>query len=69
MKRDKIAVQAAEMYLGGKSIEDVAKDLRVAYRTARAAILSVEGVELRDPSARLYGRTRPKNPRRKAVVR
>jgi hypothetical protein len=40
------------------AIETVAKELGVAYRTARKAINS-KGVELRDPSQRLVGRTRP----------
>jgi transposase len=63
MKRDRIAEDAARLYLDGKSIDDVAKELGVAYRTARAALLSVEGIEIRDPRTRLLGRTRPKTPR------
>ncbi len=63
MKVDKIAAEAASMYENGMSIEAVAKELKVAYRTARKAIYST-GVEPRDPSARLVGRTRPdKKPR------
>lgn len=63
MKVDKIAAEAASMYENGMSIESVAKELNVAYRTARKAIYST-GVEPRDPSARLVGRTRPdKKPR------
>lgn len=59
MKVDKIAQKAAELYAEeGLSIENVAKELNVAYRTARKAIYS-QGVEARDPSARLVGRTRP----------
>jgi orotate phosphoribosyltransferase-like protein len=58
MKADKIAEQAASLYEDGLSIEAVAKELKVAYRTARKAIYST-GVEPRDPSARLVGRTRP----------
>lgn len=58
MKVNRIAEQAAEMYEGGLSIEGVAKELGVAYRTARKAIYS-QGVVARDPSARLVGRTRP----------
>lgn len=46
------------MYVGGLSIEAVAKEMGIAYRTARKAILS-RGVELRNPSERLVGRTRP----------
>jgi hypothetical protein len=63
VKVDKIAAEAASMYENGMSIEAVAKELKVAYRTARKAIYST-GVEPRDPSARLVGRTRPdKKPR------
>jgi hypothetical protein len=39
-------------------MEAVALELGVAYRTARKAIYS-NGVEARDPSARLLGRTSP----------
>ncbi len=39
-------------------MEAVALELGVAYRTARKAIYS-NGVEARDPSARLVGRTSP----------
>lgn len=63
MKVDKIAAEAAALYENGMSIESVAKELKVAYRTARKAIYST-GVEPRDPSERLVGRTRPdKKPR------
>jgi len=58
MKADKIAEMAAGLYEDGLSIEAVAKELKVAYRTARKAIYST-GIEPRDPSARLVGRTRP----------
>jgi orotate phosphoribosyltransferase-like protein len=58
MKSARISEQAAEMYSNGMAIETVAKELGVAYRTARKAINS-KGVELRDPSQRLVGRTRP----------
>jgi transposase len=58
MKADKIADQAASLYENGLSIEAVASQLGVAYRTARKAIYST-GVDPRDPSARLVGRTRP----------
>lgn len=58
MKSTRIAEKAAELYLEGKAIETVADELGVAYRTARKAIYS-KGVTLRDPSARLVGRTRP----------
>lgn len=58
MKADKIAQEAATLYEDGLSIEAVATELKVAYRTARKAIYST-GVKPRDPSARLVGRTRP----------
>jgi transposase-like protein len=58
VKTKQIAEQAATMYVGGLSIEAVAKEMGIAYRTARKAILS-RGVELRNPSERLVGRTRP----------
>lgn len=58
MKVDRIADEASELYEAGLSIEAVAKELNVAYRTARKAIYST-GVQPRDPSARLVGRTRP----------
>lgn len=58
MKADKIAADAATLYEDGMSIESVAKELGVAYRTARKAIYST-GVAPRDPSQRLVGRTRP----------
>jgi len=58
MKFDKIGARAAALYVSGLSIEDVAAELGVAYRTARKAILS-HGITLRGPSARLVGRTRP----------
>lgn len=58
MKSNNIAERAAEMYTEGKAIETIASELGVAYRTARKAINS-KGVQLRDPSARLVGRTRP----------
>jgi orotate phosphoribosyltransferase-like protein len=58
VKADKIATKAAILYEDGLSIEAVAKELQVAYRTARKAIYST-GVAPRDPSQRLVGRTRP----------
>lgn len=58
MKAHRIAERAAELYTEGYSIEAVAKELNVAYRTARKAIYST-GVVARDPSERLVGRTRP----------
>jgi len=58
MKADKIADKAAELYRQGLSIDAVAEELSVAYRTARKAIYST-GTEPRGPSERLLGRTRP----------
>jgi len=58
MKYDRLADQAAEMYTKGMSVDAVASELNIAYRTARKAIWA-KGVEFRDPSARLVGRTRP----------
>lgn len=58
MKSARIAEKAAELYNSGMAIEAVAKELGVAYRTARKAIFSKD-ITLRDPSARLVGRTRP----------
>lgn len=58
MKSKDIAERAARLYQEGQSIEAVAKELGVAYRTARKAIFS-QGVTVRDPSERLKGRTRP----------
>lgn len=66
MKSERIAETAARLYQeGGYSIEAIAKELGVAYRTARKALFS-QGVVLRDPSERLKGRTRP-DKKRKAV--
>lgn len=58
MKSQRIAEKAAQMYVDGLSVEAVAAELGVAYRTARKAI-RLQGVEFRDPHARLVGRTRP----------
>lgn len=57
-RASEVAGLAAELYTGGLSVEAVAAELGVAYRTARKAILST-GTEFRDPSERLVGRTRP----------
>lgn len=54
----RIAPTAAAMYENGLSLEAIAKELGIAYRTARKAVTS-QGVTLRDPSTRLIGRTRP----------
>lgn len=58
MKYERLAEQAAELYTNGMSVDAVASELGIAYRTARKAIWA-QGVEFRDPSARLVGRTRP----------
>lgn len=58
-KSKKIAQDAAHLYESGLSIESVASELKVSYRCARKAIRS-KGVSLRDPSARVKGRTNPK---------
>lgn len=59
MKSSTLAPKASELYLSGLSIDSVAKELGVSYRTARRAIF-YSGVVLRNPSERLLGRTRPK---------
>jgi len=61
-KSKNIADSAAELYEGGLSVDGVANKLNVSYRCARRAIRS-KGVVLRDPSARLKGRTSPKKKR------
>jgi orotate phosphoribosyltransferase-like protein len=58
MKVASIQKEAVRLYKSGLSMEAVAIELGVAYRTARKAIYS-NGVEARDPSARLIGRTSP----------
>jgi hypothetical protein len=58
LKVASIQDEAVKLYKSGLSMEAVAKELGVAYRTARKAVYS-KGVEARDPSARLVGRTSP----------
>ena len=58
MKSQRLAEEAAKMYVDGLAVEAVAQKLGVAYRTARKAIRA-GGVEFRDPSQRLVGRPRP----------
>jgi hypothetical protein len=58
LKVASIQKEAVKLYKSGMSMEAVALELGVAYRTARKAIYS-KGVEARDPSARLVGRTSP----------
>jgi orotate phosphoribosyltransferase-like protein len=70
MKVASIQTKAIKLYKKGLSIEAVAEELSVAYRTARKAIYS-EGVIVRDPSERLIGRTSPtgqKAVKKKAVT-
>lgn len=70
MKVASIQKEAVKLYKSGMSMEAVALELGVAYRTARKAIYS-KGVEARDPSARLVGRTSPtgqKAVKKKAVT-
>lgn len=59
MKSTEISERASELYLSGLSIDAVAQELGVTYRTARKAIFN-SGTLLRNPSERLRGRTRPK---------
>lgn len=59
MKVIEISPRASSLYLSGLSVDAVAQELGVSYRTARKAIL-FSGTILRDPSQRLVGRTRPK---------
>ena len=59
-KSKKLEGQAAELYNSGLAIDSVAVELGVCYRTARKAIRN-GGAQLRDPSSRLRGRTKPNN--------
>jgi|APGre2960657404_1045060.scaffolds.fasta_scaffold12725_6 orotate phosphoribosyltransferase-like protein len=52
-----LSTQAGQLYTSGLAVEAIAKELSVTYRTARKAV-QLSGVELRDPSERLKGRTR-----------
>ena len=56
-KSERHADIASELYISGYSVDAVATELGIDYRTARKAITSV--VPLRDAHARLVGRTRP----------
>jgi transposase len=62
-KSKRLEPTASKMYQEGMSVDAVALKLGVTYRTARKAIRS-SGVILRDPSARLRGRTRPDKKKR-----
>jgi len=57
LRSDEYQGRATTLYLSGYSVDAVAKALGIDYRTARKAITS--RTPLRDPSARLVGRTRP----------
>jgi orotate phosphoribosyltransferase-like protein len=63
-KSKSIETDAAKLYNSGLAIDDVAEELGVCYRTARKALRN-SGVVLRDPSARLRGRTSPKRKKSK----
>jgi orotate phosphoribosyltransferase-like protein len=63
-KSKSIETDAAKLYNSGLAIDDVAEELGVCYRTARKALRN-SGVTLRDPSARLRGRTSPKRKKSK----
>lgn len=52
-----LSTKAGQLYTSGLAVEAIAKELSVTYRTARKAV-QLSGVELRDPSERLKGRTR-----------
>lgn len=67
MKSLNLSPKASELYLSGLSIDAVALELGVSYRTARKAILH-SGTILRNPTERLIGRTRPKWTIRKEEV-
>ena len=57
-KSERHADEASKLYaILGLSVEEVARFLEIDYRTAREAIQL--RTQLRDPSARLVGRTRP----------
>jgi hypothetical protein len=50
--------EAAQLYVSGKPVVEVAKDLGITYGKARK-LISLSGTSLRDSSTRLKGRTRP----------
>lgn len=62
-KSKKLKDDASRLYESGLSIDAVAVELNVCYRTARKAIRS-SGTVIRDPSSRLRGRT-SRNKRKK----
>jgi transposase len=58
VSEQEIQQRVAELYSGGKSIVEVAQTLGVTYGRVRR-LLRASSIELRDPSQRLVGRTRP----------
>ena len=50
---------AAKLYIDGKPVVEVAKELGITYGKARR-LIGESGTSIRDASARLKGRTRPK---------
>lgn len=58
MPEHEIQEQVANLYTGGKSIVEVAGTLGITYGRVRRLLRSAN-IELRDPSQRLVGRTRP----------
>lgn len=57
---DTNAAQAGELYAAGKSVAEVAAAMNVTYSKARR-LINESGVQVRDASARLKGRTRKIN--------
>lgn len=53
--------QAAKLYVDGKPVVEVAKELGITYGKARR-LIGESGTAIRDASSRLKGRTRPRNP-------
>lgn len=50
---------AGQLYTEGKSVIEVARHMGITYGQARR-LIKVNGTEIRNPSARLKGRTRAK---------
>jgi transposase-like protein len=53
--------QAAQLYINGKPVVEVAKELGITYGKARR-LINESGTSIRDASSRLKGRTRPSKP-------
>ena len=51
--------EAAQLYVSGKPVVEVARELGITYGMARK-VINLSGTSLRDSSTRLKGRTRPK---------